>query len=48
MTREEKIKNIIAATEAAIQKEEQEGTMTDEKRAGIIENMNKVICLITD
>lgn len=46
MTREEKIKNIINATEAAIKEEEENGTMTDEKRAGIIENMNMVICLI--
>ena len=46
MTREEKIKNIISATEAAIKTEEENGTMTDEKRACIINNMNKVICLI--
>lgn len=48
MTREEKIKNIIDATESAIKEEEEKGTMTTEKRASILENMNMIICLIKD
>lgn len=46
MTREDKIKNIIKATEEAIKAEEKEGTMTEEKRVEILENMNKIICMV--
>nr|DAY64624.1 MAG TPA: hypothetical protein [Caudoviricetes sp.] len=46
MTREEKIKNILEATEAVIKKETEEGTMTLEKYAHIIENQNTIIAMI--
>lgn len=46
MTREDKIRNIIQATAEAIKIEEENGTMTVEKYAYIIENRDAAILAI--
>lgn len=48
MTRQQKIENIIKATNAALDEMEKAGTLTDEARLAAIDNMNHILCLIEE
>lgn len=48
MTRQEKIRNIIDGTMAAINTMKKTGTLTEEIHAAVIDNMNHIIAAVAE
>ena len=48
MTRQEKIRNIIDGTMAAIEAMKKAGTLTEEIHAAVIDNMNHIIFAVAE